>query len=183
MLVLRQWRIIRTALQNDGFMCIKASQDEIENILSEAKKILKINSKLSEIVYTYISAVSALHDKFLHTKITHNEIEDLFGYVEINPESETVRALFFKILNESEDAGKERDFLTTDIKREAFQDAKYNPMGSGIPAVDFYEELLEYLQTSQPYIRNGKKIKRNDPCPCGSGLKFKKCCQGKGIYD
>lgn len=21
-----------------------------------------------------------------------------------------------------------------------------------------------------------KKIRRNDPCPCGSGLKFKKCC-------
>lgn len=21
-----------------------------------------------------------------------------------------------------------------------------------------------------------KKIKRNDPCPCGSGKKFKKCC-------
>ena len=23
-----------------------------------------------------------------------------------------------------------------------------------------------------------KKVGRNDPCPCGSGLKFKKCCQG-----
>jgi uncharacterized protein YecA (UPF0149 family) len=22
------------------------------------------------------------------------------------------------------------------------------------------------------------KIGRNDPCPCGSGLKFKKCCLG-----
>jgi len=22
----------------------------------------------------------------------------------------------------------------------------------------------------------GKKISRNDPCPCGSGKKFKKCC-------
>ncbi|MBN8247774.1 MAG: SEC-C domain-containing protein [Verrucomicrobia bacterium] len=22
----------------------------------------------------------------------------------------------------------------------------------------------------------GPKIGRNDPCPCGSGLKFKKCC-------
>jgi methionyl aminopeptidase len=23
------------------------------------------------------------------------------------------------------------------------------------------------------------KIKRNDPCPCGSGKKYKKCCLGK----
>ena len=26
-----------------------------------------------------------------------------------------------------------------------------------------------------------KKTGRNDPCPCGSGLKFKKCCYGKQI--
>jgi hypothetical protein len=26
-----------------------------------------------------------------------------------------------------------------------------------------------------------KKISRNDPCPCGSGKKFKHCCMGKGI--
>ena len=25
----------------------------------------------------------------------------------------------------------------------------------------------------------GPKIGRNDPCPCGSGLKYKKCCMGK----
>ncbi len=26
-----------------------------------------------------------------------------------------------------------------------------------------------------------KKISRNDPCPCGSGKKFKHCCYGKHI--
>ncbi len=25
-------------------------------------------------------------------------------------------------------------------------------------------------------VREGKKIGRNDPCPCGSGKKYKKCC-------
>jgi len=24
-----------------------------------------------------------------------------------------------------------------------------------------------------------EKVGRNDPCPCGSGLKYKKCCFGK----
>lgn len=28
-----------------------------------------------------------------------------------------------------------------------------------------------------------EKIGRNDPCPCGSGLKFKKCCLGKDVHD
>jgi preprotein translocase subunit SecA len=25
-------------------------------------------------------------------------------------------------------------------------------------------------------VRQGKKVGRNDPCPCGSGKKYKKCC-------
>jgi preprotein translocase subunit SecA len=25
-------------------------------------------------------------------------------------------------------------------------------------------------------VRKGEKVGRNDPCPCGSGLKYKKCC-------
>jgi preprotein translocase subunit SecA len=35
----------------------------------------------------------------------------------------------------------------------------------------------EYVP-AEPLIR-GPKIGRNDPCPCGSGKKYKKCC-GKG---
>jgi hypothetical protein len=32
-----------------------------------------------------------------------------------------------------------------------------------------------------PEIKAKKKIGRNDPCPCGSGKKYKKCCLPKGI--
>jgi len=35
----------------------------------------------------------------------------------------------------------------------------------------------------EPAKRTAPKVNRNDPCPCGSGQKFKKCCMGKGIYD
>ncbi len=31
-----------------------------------------------------------------------------------------------------------------------------------------------------PYVRETKKIGRNDPCPCGSGKKYKNCCLKKG---
>jgi len=34
-------------------------------------------------------------------------------------------------------------------------------------------------QASKPIIR-GPKVGRNDPCPCGSGKKYKKCCELKG---
>jgi preprotein translocase subunit SecA len=43
---------------------------------------------------------------------------------------------------------------------------------------DFDDELL--LEDSAiPYMRLADKIGRNDPCPCGSGKKYKKCCMTK----
>lgn len=31
----------------------------------------------------------------------------------------------------------------------------------------------------EPIRRRGRLIGRNEPCPCGSGQKFKRCCGGK----
>jgi preprotein translocase subunit SecA len=32
----------------------------------------------------------------------------------------------------------------------------------------------------EPRAADGQKVGRNDPCPCGSGKKYKKCCLLKG---
>ena len=32
------------------------------------------------------------------------------------------------------------------------------------------------LVPQAPYVRKEAKVGRNDPCPCGSGKKYKKCC-------
>ena len=42
---------------------------------------------------------------------------------------------------------------------------------------DFYPWYTEEQATKiVPYVREKPKIGRNDPCPCGSGKKYKKCC-------
>jgi SWIM/SEC-C metal-binding protein len=38
---------------------------------------------------------------------------------------------------------------------------------------------VEQLLNPPTIKRNKPKVGRNDPCPCGSGLKFKKCCLNK----
>ena len=35
--------------------------------------------------------------------------------------------------------------------------------------------------SDEPYVRDAKKIGRNDPCPCGSGKKYKHCCMKKRV--
>ncbi|MGD9857709.1 MAG: SEC-C metal-binding domain-containing protein [Planctomycetaceae bacterium] len=32
------------------------------------------------------------------------------------------------------------------------------------------------MQTIDPIRNREVKVGRNDPCPCGSGKKYKKCC-------
>ncbi len=41
--------------------------------------------------------------------------------------------------------------------------------------VEQEKELVEKTEKVEP-IRSEAEPKRNDPCPCGSGRKYKKCC-------
>jgi uncharacterized protein len=40
----------------------------------------------------------------------------------------------------------------------------------------FRHFFAQRKQTGTPYVRESRKVGRNDPCPCGSGKKFKHCC-------
>lgn len=42
------------------------------------------------------------------------------------------------------------------------------------------DDLLDLLPV-EPIVRSEPKIGRNDPCPCGSGKKYKKCCLDKAV--
>ena len=40
---------------------------------------------------------------------------------------------------------------------------------------DLLKQLAD-IETSAPRAEKQKKVGRNDPCPCGSGKKYKRCC-------
>lgn len=42
-----------------------------------------------------------------------------------------------------------------------------------------FREAIEGQNKQDNIVRNTLKWGRNDPCPCGSGKKYKKCCYGK----
>ncbi|WP_006745805.1 SEC-C metal-binding domain-containing protein [Thioalkalivibrio paradoxus] len=53
-----------------------------------------------------------------------------------------------------------------------------NVLGIGRDDLGWQDEPLP-LAFDTPYVREHPKVGRNDPCPCGSGRKYKKCCLGK----
>ena len=57
-----------------------------------------------------------------------------------------------------------------DFDREAFEEVA--------PGVGGVVDALEDFEPPKPY-KAPERVNRNDPCPCGSGKKYKKCC-GRG---
>jgi len=43
------------------------------------------------------------------------------------------------------------------------------------PASDMADENNTQMGSTEPVVRDGIKVGRNDPCPCGSGKKYKQC--------
>jgi preprotein translocase subunit SecA len=54
------------------------------------------------------------------------------------------------------------------------QSTSSEPRGS-----DMVSEASEAIAKAKP-VRSGPKVGRNDPCPCGSGKKYKQCCGRNG---
>jgi uncharacterized protein len=60
------------------------------------------------------------------------------------------------------------------VRIHAYWKEKRGSQPTGIFNADFHHHRGQ--KEIAPIVRGGPKIGRNDPCPCGSGKKFKKCC-------
>ncbi len=58
-----------------------------------------------------------------------------------------------------------------EVENVQYQHADYDE-ALGLAAADEDEDAA---QAGQPVVREGMKVGRNDPCPCGSGKKYKQC--------
>ncbi|NOU60176.1 M90 family metallopeptidase [Marinifilum caeruleilacunae] len=82
---------------------------------------------------------------------------------DINPYGATNKAEFFAVISEY---FFERPKLLASAHPELYQ---------------LLEEIFNQNMSQRKLLRAKQSIGRNSPCPCGSGLKFKKCC-GKSHY-
>ena len=115
----------------------------------------------------------------------------LRGYAQKNPKQEYKREsfeLFQEMLgNIKHDAirilshvqvQQEADVEEMERRRretEAEQAYQYQHAGSSAMASETDSENTPPDDATQPFVRDGRKVGRNEPCPCGSGKKFKQC--------
>jgi preprotein translocase subunit SecA len=72
------------------------------------------------------------------------------------------------------------NFLRNAPQQTLHQNTSAFGQASGEPPVkskasDVVSEAAQQLEKTKP-VRTGPKVGRNDPCPCGSGKKYKQCC-------
>lgn len=81
-------------------------------------------------------------------------------------------------------SGKNLEYLKSSMIKQYIRLVQY--IDGGIYFEKYPQEKERYMgrvvyqnEDDTPYVRNSKKIGRNDPCPCGSGKKYKHCCMRK----
>ena len=114
----------------------------------------------------------------------------LRGYAQKNPTQEYKREAFelFSVLLNMIKTDVTRTLMTVHIRsaeelraaegHEApsnvqYQHAEAAPEAAEAPAA--VEQAVPDAEAIQPFVRAGDKVGRNDPCPCGSGKKYKQC--------
>ena len=87
--------------------------------------------------------------------------------------------------NAQNNAQNNRVQQTREVPRESTRRQQYNESKEAYPGANTNREVGNAASQSQrrvtaPVVNNGPKIGRNDPCPCGSGKKYKNC-HGRGL--
>ncbi len=65
------------------------------------------------------------------------------------------------------------------VRNEIFKSLPDAPLCLSEKAEDYLDKLEREMESSQRSPVKPEKVGRNDPCPCGSGKKYKKCCESK----
>ncbi|TSA00392.1 MAG: preprotein translocase subunit SecA [Deltaproteobacteria bacterium] len=128
-----------------------------------------------------LSTVDALWKDHLLSMDHLKEGIGLRGYAQKDPLKEYQREgfdLFSDLISRIKEESLKRLFHVKVQREEAGADLRERPVAARPARVTLSRgDIKSAGKTTQK--REGAKIGRNDPCPCGSGKKYKKCC-GQG---
>jgi preprotein translocase subunit SecA len=158
----------------------EASRDEIHQQLLQA-----IRAKFEEKEKQLGAEVMALHIRYLLLQVIDQQWKDhllmldhlkegigLRGYGQRNPLIEYKKESF-ELFREMMERIQDR-VVQFVWKAELTAETQGRRQVAAPPRQDFSYSAPP-KEAPQPVKRQGKKVGRNDPCPCGSGKKYKKC--------
>ena len=102
---------------------------------------------------------------------------ELFQSLLYNIKYDVIRTLSrMQLENPEELAAAERKRRAEAEQQMQFQHAQANELGASTTDAAEQQPLR-----AAPFVRDDRKVGRNEPCPCGSGKKYKQCCGRAGV--
>jgi uncharacterized protein YchJ len=155
--------------------------DEVLDKLLEAignLKLTRLYPEVKEILETGMLELSLVN--------SWDDFED--QYINTAPRKETTstrKAIYTQYLEAQQEWNEEEDddddmyedfdgYLDDIDKQRAYEDVLEEEEPEG-ELEDKDQSYIDYTEIRAPFIRKEPKVGRNEPCPCGSGKKYKNC--------
>ena len=181
---------IQTWLDEDNSLYEETLREKITQVLDDiySKKAERIGDVMSELErQVMLQVLDSLWKEHLQAMDYLRQGIGLRAYAQKNPKQEYKResfGMFETMLDNLKREVTKLLFRVEPVSREQMEEmearrieqAKQQQLRMRHSQPEpITEEQAENLSPEQPYVREGKKIGRNDPCPCGSGKKYKVC--------
>lgn len=162
---------VRSAALNCLLMMVAAGQKDRSEIVAYHKELF--NGRL-EREYSHVWDTLVTSSYYLYPG-------EVFGEIRRAYEAGLVDTFFirFRMIEDAMNKGKEESLLELGrLKNQSIDDTITELKNWACFRQPDKKKGKNYLQEAKALKKEGK-TGRNDPCPCGSGKKYKKCCLGK----
>lgn len=154
--------------------CDRSDIAEVIEELAPRKCVLQHEKEADEFIDGLIHFFT-----FLKTRYRYSKAEEFIGYLVVIKDKfrelmfDTSRAGMSKSIFMNQDGSMPEFDSVEDLER-FIMDYNQHIEAAGFPEHDPFEEVRQGFAHMD--IGAHRKIGRNEPCPCGSGKKYKKCC-------
>lgn len=172
------------------------SDSDVAKYIQEADSLLDNYPDNCLLAEKYIALLATVLKYVFKRKASKKEVERCYALAIRFPLEEGVLREFFELLKNSVEYKKWRNYIDNkQIRTGLVQNSLEEYLTETIPATlgqkypNPVQMKKDYIfnnlfgMPKETYIRSRKKIGANDPCPCRSGKKYKKCCRNLGIFE
>ncbi len=184
-LPLQQWLDEDDELNEDSLR--QRIVDELVKVYKEKEELIGADELRRFEKYVLLQVLDNLWKEHLAAMDYLRQSIHLRGYAQKNPKQEYKRESFEMFTEMLDKIKQEVVSLLSKVQIRSEEEMAALEQQQSAPVEMNYEhadaaslqqeteEIAEEEQQAKPFVREGRKLGRNDPCHCGSGKKYKQC--------
>ena len=189
-LPVKEWLATDKSLHEETL--IEKIQQEVSTAYQTKEEMVGVDGMRNFEKQVMLQVLDTLWKEHLQTMDNLRQGIHLRGYAQKNPKQEYKRESFelfqhlleniktdvIKVLSHVQIQMPEEVAEQEELRRQKMQEQQMTFEHDSVSATDELENQhsqADVTEEAAPFVREGEKVGRNAPCPCGSGKKYKQC--------